>query len=194
MSSVFRGFRESVANLVLRIPKGLGSRIRILGLRLLGMRIGRRCRLEAIRVRRPQQIALGEYNSFTEGCWLWPIDEPYSGVRIRIGNHNYFNRDVMIDACGYIEIGDYNMFGPGVYITDSNHTLLPGRWIEDCPMDRGRVIIGNGCWIGAKAVILKGVTLGDRCIVAAGAVVTKSVPAGAIVAGVPARKIGEIPQ
>jgi len=168
--------------------------MRIATFRLFGMTIGLSCRLERIRIRRPRQIVLGAHNAFTEGCWLWPADEAHDGVRIRIGNHNYFNRDVMIDACGYIEIGDYNMFGPGVYITDSNHTLLPGRWVGDCPMDRGKVIIGNGCWIGAGAVILKDVTLGDRCVVAAGAVVTKNVPAGAIVAGVPARKMGEIPQ
>jgi maltose O-acetyltransferase len=88
-----------------------------------------------------------------------------------------------------IRVGDYNMFGPGVYITDSNHTLLPGRHVSECPMDAGAVTIGNGCWIGAKAVILKDVTLGDRCVVAAGAVVTKSFPAGSVVAGVPARLV-----
>lgn len=157
------------------------------------MTIGSSCRIENIRIRQPRQIVLGGFNALTQGCWLWPADEPYEGVRIRIGDYNYFNRDVMIDACGYIEIGSHNMFGPGVYITDSNHTLLPDRWVGDCPMDRGKVIIGNGCWVGAKAIILKDVTLGDRCVVAAGAVVTKSVPAGTIVAGVPARKIGEVP-
>lgn len=175
-----------------RLQQGITSRLRILGLRLLGMSIGRRCRLESMRIRRPGQIVLGDYNALTEGCWLWPIDESYNGVRIRIGDYNYFNRDVMIDACGYIEIGNHNMFGPGVYITDSNHTLLPNRWVGDCPMDRGKVIIGNGCWVGAKAIILKDVTLGDRCVVAAGAVVTKSVPPATIVAGVPARKIGQV--
>ena len=54
-------------------------------------------------------------------------------------------------------------------------------------MDLGSVLIGNGCWIGAKAVILKDVTLGDCCVVAAGAVVTRSFPEGSVVAGVPAR-------
>jgi acetyltransferase-like isoleucine patch superfamily enzyme len=57
-------------------------------------------------------------------------------------------------------------------------------------MDRGEVRIGDGCWIGAKAVILKGVRLGNGCVVAAGAVVTRPVEAGQVVAGVPARPIG----
>jgi maltose O-acetyltransferase len=57
-------------------------------------------------------------------------------------------------------------------------------------MDVGRVRIGNGCWIGAKAVILMNVELGDRCVVGAGAVVTRSFPADSVVVGVPARPIG----
>lgn len=176
-----------IDTLLFRTRYGLSSRFRVALYRSLGMRIGARCRLERVRVRRPSQIQLGNCNSLSEGTWLWPIEDGSTDMRIRIGDYNYFNRDVMIDASGSIEVGDHNMFGPGVYITDANHTLLPGRWVKDCPMDVGKVTIGNGCWIGARAVILKDVTLGDRCVVAAGAVVTKSVPAGWIVAGVPAK-------
>jgi acetyltransferase-like isoleucine patch superfamily enzyme len=56
-------------------------------------------------------------------------------------------------------------------------------------MHRGHVKIGNHCWVGAKAVILKDVELGDGCVVGAGAVVTKTVPAGATVGGVPAKPL-----
>ncbi len=52
-------------------------------------------------------------------------------------------------------------------------------------MKRGQVKIGNHCWIGAKAVILKDVELGDGCVVGAGAVVTKSFPANSRITGVP---------
>jgi acetyltransferase-like isoleucine patch superfamily enzyme len=51
------------------------------------------------------------------------------------------------------------------------------------------VIIGNDVWIGANAVILKGVTIGDGAVVGAGAVVTSDVPPGAVVAGNPAKVI-----
>jgi maltose O-acetyltransferase len=47
-------------------------------------------------------------------------------------------------------------------------------------------VVGNGCWVGAKSVILGGVTIGDGAIIAAGAVVTRDVPAHTLVAGVPA--------
>jgi acetyltransferase-like isoleucine patch superfamily enzyme len=166
---------------------GLRSRVYIFLLRLHGMKIGRRCRLEPIRVRYPETIELGDGNALTSGSWLWP-GKPSNGTEplIRIGRNNYFNRDVMIDACGRIEIGSNNMFGPAVYITDSNHVMDPARWVTETGMDVGHVTIGDGCWFGTRAVILKGVELGDRCVVAAGAVVTRSFPAGSVIGGVPA--------
>ena len=185
-------FRNKIETLLFRQKTGLSSRFRIGFYSAFGMSIGTHNRFERIRVRRPSQIEIGARNSLTEGCWLWPIDSDHKGVRIRLGDCNYFNRDVMLDACSYIKIGSFNMFGPGVYITDSNHTLLPDRPVAESPMSTGVVDIGDGGWIGAKAVILKDVTLGDRCVVGAGAVVTKSFPAGSVIAGVPARLLKRV--
>lgn len=181
--------RDELEHLMLTAPRGLASRVRIAFYRALGLKAGRRNRFEAIRCRRLDQIEIGEFNAFTAGCWLWPENAPFDGVRITIGDRNYFNRDVMIDACGRVEIGDENMFGPGVYIADSNHAFGPGVSPKASPMVRGRVKIGSRCWIGARAVILKDVELGDECVVGAGAVVTRSFPAGSVVVGVPARPI-----
>jgi acetyltransferase-like isoleucine patch superfamily enzyme len=180
----------SIESLLLRIPRGAMSRVRLLIYHGLGMQQGKRNRMEGGgRVRRCRQIVIGNYNAFTQGCWLWPEDADFPGVRIRIGNSNYFNRNIMIDACGSIEIGDQNMFGPDIYITDSNHQFGSDLAPSEQPMDRGNVIIGNRCWIGAKAVILKGARLGDGCVVAAGAVVNSVVEPAQAVAGVPARPI-----
>ena len=173
---------------LLRISRGFMSRIRLGFYRALGMKQGRKNRMEGgSRCRRLSQIEIGSCNAFTQGCWLWPLDEDLDGVRIKIGNGNYFNRNLMIDACGYVEIGDDNMFGPDIYIADSNHTYKAGESPKQLPIERGRVKIGNHCWIGAKVVILKDVQLGNGCVVGAGAVVTRSVAAGAVVGGVPAR-------
>jgi acetyltransferase-like isoleucine patch superfamily enzyme len=141
------------------------------------------------RCRRLNQIEIGDSNAFTEGCWLWPENTDYDGVRIHIGSRNYFNRNVMIDACGFVHIGDENMFGPDVYITDSDHDIVPGIAPHELPMRKGAVRIGHRCWIGAKAVILKNVELGDGCVVGAGAVVTKSFDAGTVIAGIPAQRL-----
>jgi acetyltransferase-like isoleucine patch superfamily enzyme len=176
--------------ILLRIPRGLMSRIRLGAYRLLGMKQGRRNRMEGGgRCRRLSQIEIGDYNSFTQGCWLWPENTEHSGIRIKIGNANYFNRNFMIDACGHVEIGNDNMFGPDIYITDSNHGMADNVSPKELPMCKGKVRIGSRCWIGAKAVILKDVQLGDGCVVGAGAVVTKSFPAGSVIGGVPAKPL-----
>lgn len=184
---------SSLEPLFLRVPRGAMSRIRLMCYRLLGMKMGRHNRMEGNgRVRRCSQIRMGSYNAFTQGAWLWPNDIDFGSVRIEIGNYNYFNRNVMIDACGSVEIGDQNMFGPDVYITDSNHRFGHLQAPSEQPMDVGRVRIGNRCWVGAQAIILKDVELGDGCVIAAGAVVTKSVPAGTVVGGVPARPLSAV--
>lgn len=171
----------------LRMPQGIGSRFRLGFYKMLGMQTGGDNRMEKSRCRRLSQIVIGKRNAFTQGTMLWPEDADYDGIRIKIGDRNYFNRNLMIDACNYIEIGNHNMFGPDIYITDSDHRFGPGISPSSQPMEKGNVKIGDHCWIGAKAVILKNVTLGDYCVVAAGAVVTKSFPAGSLVGGVPAR-------
>jgi len=180
---------KTLETFLFRTTGGLMSRVRVQFYRGLGMQIGERCRLEKIRVRRPSQIRMGAHNALSEGTWLWPLDADYTGTRIEIGNSNYFNRNVMIDSCGFVKIGNHTMFGPGVYITDSNHTIDPTKWIAECPMDVGRVVIGDGCWLGSNVTILKDVTLGARCIVAAGAVVTRSFSHGSLIGGNPGRLI-----
>ena len=180
----------NLESILIKSSRGLVSRIRLCAYRALGMKQGTRNRMEGGgRCRRFSQIKVGNNNAFTQGCWLWPEDTACDEIRIRIGNGNYFNRNVMIDACGSIEIGDENMFGPDVYITDSNHGYGVNQSPKELPMQVGHVRIGNRCWIGAKAVILKDVQLGDGCVVGAGAVVTRSFPAGSVIAGVPARSI-----
>lgn len=179
----------TVEGLILRVPYGLISRLRVVLFKLLGMTIGSRNRFEAGRTRRLTQITMGDLNHFTEGWFLWPEDVPFEGKKIVIGNDNYFNRNIMIDACNRVVIGNHNMFGPDIYITDSNHTFGSGLDPHQQPMQKGTVTIGDCCWIGAKAVILKDVQLGDYCVVAAGAVVTKSFPAGSVIGGVPAKLI-----
>lgn len=181
--------QEKTEPFFFRMPYGLVSRFRVLAFRLFGMRMGRRNRFEAGRIRRISQIQMGNLNHFSEGWCLWPEDIPFDGKKIVLGDDNYFNRNLMIDACGSVTIGSHNMFGPDIYITDSNHTFGDGIDPHQAPMQKGTVRIGNYCWIGAKAVILKDVELGDYCVVGAGAVVTKSFPKGSILKGVPASMV-----
>jgi acetyltransferase-like isoleucine patch superfamily enzyme len=96
----------------------------------------------------------------------------------------------MIDASEEILIGEDCMIGPFCYITDHDHGVGTQGRVADQPLVSKPTRIGRDVWIGAGAVILKGVNVGEQAIIAAGAVVTKNVEARAIVAGVPARSIG----
>ena len=113
-------------------------------------------------------------------------------AKIFIGN------DVGISGCTIaaeksIRIGNNVMIGTGVLITDSDvHPLDArirregggGEAVFSAPID-----IGDDVFIGARAIILKGVTIGRGAVVGAGAVVTHDVPANSIVAGNPARVV-----
>lgn len=58
--------------------------------------------------------------------------------------------------------------------------------------EHGTIVIKNDAWIGAGAIILPNITIGEGAVVGAGSVVTKNVEPYTIVAGVPAKKIGEV--
>ena len=172
------------------IPIGLKSRLKVITYRLFGMQLGNNNRFEGGKCRAFSQIKVGNNNVlFGGGYTIWPIGDIYNGIRIHIKDNSMFNRNLYIDACGYIEIGNGCMVGPDVYITDSNHKVEYGISSRNIPMNVGKVIIGDNCWIGAKSIILKDVELGENCVVAAGTVVTKSFPAGSVIGGVPAKLI-----
>ena len=96
---------------------------------------------------------------------------------------------VSICAAQRVEIGEGTFVGADAVIFDNDFHAPVGDWNWGVPAaDNPKpVIIGRGVFIGARAIILKGVTIGDRAIIGAGAVVTKDVPARAIAAGNPAR-------
>jgi acetyltransferase-like isoleucine patch superfamily enzyme len=107
--------------------------------------------------------------------------------KLRIGDRVFLNNGVFLACCKEITIGDDVAIANEVYITDSDSHGVEGRPVREAP-----VRIGNGAWIGARAIILPGVTVGSRALVAAGAVVTRDVPDDTLVAGNPARVIREL--
>ncbi|MDG1302237.1 MAG: acyltransferase [Opitutae bacterium] len=90
-----------------------------------------------------------------------------------------------------IQIGDRVLLGSGVVICDTDfHSLdynIRGTDQDLIDAAVAPVRVGNDCFIGGRAMILKGVTVGDRSIVGAGSVVVKDVPSDVVVAGNPAR-------
>jgi acetyltransferase-like isoleucine patch superfamily enzyme len=107
-----------------------------------------------------------------------------------IRNGTVINPYVGIIAGQRVEIGEYCRIAAGVLIMDNDlhkHAVDNNKPIQDFK----EVRIGNHCWIGMDAKILKGVTIGDGAIIAAGSIVTKDVKERTLVGGVPARLIRE---
>lgn len=105
-----------------------------------------------------------------------------------IGNGSYINGGMITS----VQMGCHCSVATGVLIGPTDHDLSKPT---TCPflLDQGTSkappSIGNDVWIGANAVILRGITIGDGAVVAAGAVVIKDVPPYTVVGGVPARPI-----
>lgn len=108
------------------------------------------------------------------------------GATLRIKGHGgYIARNVQIECRGIIEIGAGVAIGPDVIIRDCDGHPMNDQAVAPIK----NVKIGDKVWIGARAMIMKGVTIGNGSIVAAGAIVTKDVPPNCIAAGAPARVI-----
>ncbi|MGE0724131.1 MAG: sugar O-acetyltransferase [Alphaproteobacteria bacterium] len=110
------------------------------------------------------------------------------GYNIRIGARTFLNFGCVILDVVPVTIGAQCQIGPGVQLYAADHPRDPA--LRRLELESGRPVrIGDNVWIGGGAIILPGVTIGDDAIVGAGSVVTRDVPAGATVAGNPARRL-----
>ena len=133
--------------------------------RVCGMRIAPRAIVYfATEVRNPAAICLGEGSVIGDHCIL----DGRNGIR--------FGRNAVL--------------GSHVSIWTQQHDHRD-PWFRCDTQEHRPVVIGDRAWIGSHAVLLHSVNVGEGAVVAAGAVVTKDVPPYAIVAGIPARRIGE---
>jgi acetyltransferase-like isoleucine patch superfamily enzyme len=106
-----------------------------------------------------------------------------------IGDDVYLARNVWINGSGRIKFGSNIMVGPMTIISSGDHVFRENKLTGDSV--RAPIEIGSNTWIAGNATITKGVKIGSGVLVAAGAVVTKDIPDNVIVAGVPAKIIGE---
>jgi maltose O-acetyltransferase len=182
---------DEIMNRFIRYPGAIASRLRIVRLRLLGVRIGRRCWIRRIHVpRNPWDIVIADGVALDDYVVLLTTGSRGNAPRLVIDGDSYVNRFTMFDASESIEMGRNCLVGPFCYITDHDHGIDAASSIAEQALVGSPVRIGSRVWIGAGAIILKGVTIGNGAVIGAGAVVTRHVRSGEKVAGVPARTIG----
>ncbi len=143
------------------------------------------CRIPSNRVRRLilklLGAEIGSRTSVHRNCRV------YLPTRLKVGKHTIINRDVLLDGRMGLTIGDNVSISEGCMILSLEHD--PNSPSFD---NRGAAVtIEDYVFIGSRATILPGIILEKGAVVGAGAVVTKSVAPYQIVAGVPAKVIGE---
>lgn len=118
------------------------------------------------------------------------------GATIGIGSDTGLSGAVVV-AAKEIEIGRRCLIGAGAMLVDTDfHPVVPRggsrRYASIESADSEPVDVGDDVFIGARAILLKGTRIGEGSVVGAGAVVNGDWPARSIIAGNPARLIGEL--
>ena len=95
-----------------------------------------------------------------------------------------------IIAHSQVEIGEKSLVGAGCLICDSDMHEVPLG--ASLPIESAPIKIGKRVFIGARCIVLKGVTIGDGSVIGAGSVVVKDIPGNVIAGGNPARVLKEL--
>jgi len=128
-------------------------------------------------------VGTGEGTNIYHMCYIYGD--------VKIGKNTWVGPFTILDGTGGLKIGDYCSISAGVqiYTHDTVKWALSGG---KCEYEYAPVEIGNYCFIGAGTIILKGVKIGNHCVVAAHSLVNRNFEDYSIIAGVPAKKIGEV--
>ena len=111
----------------------------------------------------------------------------FPGAHVRVGRDAFIN-GAMLHAKASISIGDECRLAFGSRVLDADLHALD----SETPERIEPVKIGDRVWIGADAIVLRGVTIGDDVVVGAGAIVTRDLPSRCLALGQPARPVRDI--
>lgn len=120
------------------------------------------------------------------------------GVKFKTNNVHIGQHSLINDNCHFYTSKDGRIYiGDNVKIAFDVTVATPTHQIGDSSQRSGQsenrsVFIGDGCWIGMRAVILPGVNIGSGCVVGGGTVVIKDCEENSLYVGVPARKVRDL--
>lgn len=128
------------------------------------------------------------------------------GGEVIVGERVALANAILNVSSGSITLGHRTILSHGVMMITGRHDFIDGKRASlpaerddgswgggeiEVPSSGYDIILGEGVWVGVGAIVLGGVTVGSHSIVAAGAVATKSFPEHSVIAGIPARRIGD---
>ena len=161
----------------------LRGAVTAVGARGRRLRVGRNVTIVA-----PEGCAFGDDVTLYGNTW---INAGGPAGRVRIGDRTHVDQFCVLSGLGGVHIGAGCAVSSGCLIYSHTNGFAPGAPILDQPREDAPVIIGDDVLVSAGVTILPGVTVGDHAVIGAGSVVRAPVPAWAIVAGVPARVLGD---
>jgi acetyltransferase-like isoleucine patch superfamily enzyme len=131
-------------------------------------------------------VIIGDHVKIAKRCSIFGSPDNL----LEVGTCSYIGMNSILNGfVAKLKIGTNVSIAQNVNImVDSGPNASPSMQ-RIFPLERGPVIIGNNCWIGASAIIMPNVSLGEYCIVAANSFVNMSFPAFSIIGGNPARLI-----
>lgn len=142
-----------------------------------------------VHVKSPHRLKLGSNVTIQRDVIIHCGGRAWCGYRgkVSIGDHSVIGPRCILYGAGEIDIGAYTHFGPSAIVMSQSGVPGENQISSNPAYSFEPVVIGNGCWIGAGAVILGGTTLGDRCIVGPNSVVKGNYPEQTVLIGNPAR-------
>jgi acetyltransferase-like isoleucine patch superfamily enzyme len=174
-------------------------------LRLLGVKVAGRARFVGapiIALARDSEIEICDNALLISRCFATALGVSHrivlrtlsSRARIHIGEHSGLS-GATICAINSVTVGPQSMLGADVLVMDTDFHPINSQNRRHAPVEEASsapVAIGTNVFIGARSIVLKGVSIGDNSVIGAGSVVNGSIPSNVIAAGNPCRIIKSI--